>query len=210
MKLFNLTGRDQQVKDGDESNTQLVKFSKDSPNNNSMHLSILSLTILVLISVGLFLGLTFLVICKIKRGHYIFKSNTLCNHQPLTIVSSSSYPSTASSKFHRILSRVGKSLNETHKTTCDDYQLPSATTSKNNSGYKKHVKVQPPNNNKKCQKVLIATSGKNGIVENKSICSTKINNSKSINSLTPSNYTITEDDEEEDIFSPKSVLLNPN
>ena len=162
--------------------------------DDSMPLSILSLTVLILISVALFLALGLIILYKIKRKRYLFKTSNSCDgHQPMSLVSSSS------SKFHRVLNRVGKPFNDGKNHHDEDHHLSSSNAKPNIKGH------QVPN--KKCQKVLIATSGKNGVVENKSICSSKINISKSSNSLTYSNITNTEEDGD---VSPKSVLLNFN
>ena len=161
--------------------------------NDSMQLSILSLTILILISVAVFLALGFIILYKIRQKRYLFKTSNSCNgHQPMSLVSSSS------SKLRKVLNRVGKPFND-GKNHDEDTHLSSSNTKHNIKGHQV--------SNKKCQKVLIATSGKNGVVENKSICSSKINNSKSSNSLTYSNITTTEDDGD---VSPKDVLLNFN
>ena len=179
--------------DEEENNTQLIRFSEEQ-DDDTRKLSVLTLTILILVSVGLSIALVFVILYKLQRKKYIFKSNpssSSCNNQPLNLVSSST------TKFQRVLSRVGRSFNENHDKF-EDHHLSS--NNKNPKGH--HV----PSN--KCQKVLIATTDKNGIVENKSICSNKLNNSRSCNSLTVSNCTMTEEDE--DAVSPKSVLLNYN
>ena len=155
----------------------------------------LSLTILVLISVAVFLALGFIILYKIQRKRYILKTTTSCDgHQPMSLVSSST------TKLNRVLNRVGKSFNSQKRYREEDHHLSSSNVKGNTKGHQ-------VSNNKSCQKVLIATSGKNGVVENKSICSSKINTSKSNNSLTFSNLTTTEDDGD---VSPKSVLLNFN
>ena len=161
---------------GEENNTELVTLTEEQ-ENDTMKISVLSLSILIFICVVVFLAVGFILIYGLQRNHYIFKNNT-CS-QPMTLVTSST------TKFHRVLNRVGRSLNENHTNYEDQHLSPSRNTKGQVS---------------KCQKVLIATSGKNGIVENKSICSKKISSRSS--SLTFSNCTTEED------VSPKRVLLN--
>ena len=182
------------LQDKEEKNTQLIRISEEEGEDHKMKLSVLTLTILILVSVGVSIALVFVILYKLQRRNYIFKSHpSSCNHQqPMNLISSST------TKFQRVLSRVGKSFNENHNSKFEDRHLSSSSNSKNPMGH--HV----PSN--KCQKVLIATTAKNGMVENRSICSNKINNSRSCNSLTVSNCTTTEEDE--DAVSPKSVLLN--
>jgi hypothetical protein len=178
------------MQDEEEHNTQLIRFSEEQ-GDETRKLSVLTLTILILVSVGVSIALIFVILYKLKRRNYIFKSNpSSCNHQPMNLVSSST------TKFQRVLSRVGRSFNENHGKF-EDHHL-SLSNNKNPKGI--HV------SSNKCQKVLIATTDKNGMVE--SICSNKFNNSRSCNSLTVSNCTTTEEDE--DAVSPKSVLLNYN
>ena len=162
---------------GEENNTELVTLTEEQ-ENDTMKISVLSLSILIFICVVVFLAVGFILIYGLQRNHYIFKNNS-CN-RPITLVASST------TKFHRVLNRVGRSLNEHHRNYDDQHLSPPSRSSKG----------QVP----KCQKVLIATSGKNGMVENKSICSTKISSRSS--SLTFSNCTTEED------VSPKRVLLN--
>ena len=90
-------------------------------------------------------------------------------------------------RFHRVLDRMGRgSCNENNRNYDNQRLSPSKPTR---------------NSVSKCQKVLIATSGKNGLVENKTVCTTKINSRNSSSSLTVSNGTTEED------VSPKRVLL---
>ena len=188
-----LSGKEHHLQNGQKTNTQLIPMSEQH-EDDSMPLSILSLTILILVSVTIFLALIFIIMYKIQRKRYLFKTSTSCNgHQPMSLVSSSS------SKIHRILNRVGKTFNDGKNHNNEDHHLSSSNVKHNMKGHQ--------DSNKKCQKVLIATSGKNGVVENKSICSSKINSSKSNNSLTCSNLTTTEEDGD---VSSKSVLLNFN
>ena len=90
-------------------------------------------------------------------------------------------------RFHLVLDRMGRgSCSENNRNYDNKHLSPSKTTR---------------NSVSKCQKVLIATSGKNGVVENKTVCTTKINSRNSSSSLTVSNGTTEED------VSPKRVLL---
>ena len=185
--------KSQHIQNGEKSNTQLVPISEQQ-EDDQIQLSILSLTILVLISVAVFLALGFIILYKIQRKRYISKTTTSCDsHQPMSLVSSST------TKLNRVLNRVGKSFNSQKNHRDENHHLSSS----NDKHHKKGHQVS----NSKCQKVLIATSGKDGVVENKSICSSKINTSNSNNSLTFSNITTTEDAGD---VSPKSVLLNFN
>ena len=192
------------MEDGEEKKTQLIRFSVDQNDDNTMQqISVLSLTILILLSVGLLLGLGFVIMYKVQQNpsKYIFKTN-LCSHQPMSIVSSS-----PTSRFNRVVSRVGKVLSENHTKCEGDHHLTSAS----NKYIPKGGQISNIPTTNRCQKVLIATSGRNGVVENKSICSTKVvNNSRSSNSLAFSNCTETTEEEEEDVALPKHVLLNPN
>ena len=105
-------------------NTQLIRFSEEHDEDDAMKLSVLSLTILIVVSVAIFLVLGFIILYKLQRKNIIFKNNSSCNHQPMNLVSSST------NKFQRVLNRVGRSFNENHGK-CEDHHSSSSSSNKN-------------------------------------------------------------------------------
>ena len=51
----------------EEDNTQLIRFSEEHDGDDTMKLSVLSLTILIVVSVALFLVLGFIILYKLQR-----------------------------------------------------------------------------------------------------------------------------------------------
>merc|ERR1711894_645987 len=124
----NLKEKRQHIQNGEASNTQLVPISEQQ-EDDPIQLSMLSLTILVLISVTVFLALGFIILYKIQRKRYILKKTTSCDgHQPMSLVSSST------TKLNRVLNRVGKSFNPQKKYHDEDH-LSSSNVKGNTKGH---------------------------------------------------------------------------
>ena len=138
--FLHFSEKSRHIQNGEKSNTQLVPISEQQ-EDDPIQLSMLSLTILVLISVAVFLALGFIILYKIQRKRYISKTTTSCDsHQPMSLVSSST------TKLNRVLNRVGKSFSS-QKSHRDENHHLSTTNGKH------HTKGHQVSNNK-CQKIL--------------------------------------------------------
>ena len=202
-----ILGESKGIYNEDNSNTELVSMTPDKENDKAtMNSSVLTLIIKVFGCATAVVLLCFFIIYIIQIKHIIPNSSksSSCsnNHQPT--VSTSIFCTALTTKFNGIFNRTEQQPQNTVLWGNDE------SNKNNNANYSATVNNFNNKNGgghsstaNKCQKVLVvSTSGKNGIVSSKSICSTKL--STSISSSSSGNFgcSIEEDS------SAKRALLN--